>query len=149
MKASSLLQLLVVALLAIQAAHGMTMQVEPRTTECFNYKAERAGEEFTFEFVVTRGGLLDVQFRIVNPQGSIVHSDLHFFPEGEEYVKTIRAEAPGPYSFCFDNEMSRWTAKVVKFEITTEKSTTTQQQSSTGTPPPQILRAPKGIRALP
>ncbi|ELR17864.1 uncharacterized protein ACA1_248990 [Acanthamoeba castellanii str. Neff] len=66
---SSLLLILAVALLAIQVAHGMTMQIEPRTTECFKYKSQRPGEDFTFEFVVTRGGLLDIQFRIVNPFG--------------------------------------------------------------------------------
>jgi len=127
---SSLLLILAVALLAIQVAHGMTMQIEPRTTECFKYKSQRPGEDFTFEFVVTRGGLLDIQFRIVNPFGAVLHSELHFFPEGEEFVKTIRSEAGGEYSLCFDNEMSRWTAKVVKFEITTESSPSQQASSS-------------------
>lgn len=129
----SLLSLLLAAVLMIHAAWGLTMQVEPRTTECFHYKALNVGEDITFEFVVTRGGLLDVNFRVVSPTGSILHQQLHFFPDGEEFVKTIRVNQAGDYAFCFDNEMSRWTAKVVKFELTSSSDASQQQTGSSGT----------------
>ncbi len=32
------------------------------------------------------------------------------------------ASTSGPYKFCFDNTMSRWTAKVVSFEVKSKRS---------------------------
>jgi len=117
-------------LLSVISTHGLTMQVEPRTTECFFYEAGRLHEEVTFEFVVTRGGLLDVNFRIQSPNGKMLHDQLHFFPEGEEFVKTLRIDELGSYSFCFDNQMSRWTAKVVQFELNAPTATAVPHKGS-------------------
>lgn len=34
-------------------------------------------------------------------------------PQGYKFM----AQVDGSYSFCFDNKMSRWTAKVVDFDL--------------------------------
>ncbi len=127
--------LLAIFVLIIAQIHALTMQVEPRTTECFLYKASR-GETLDFEFIVTRGGLLDVNLRISSPGGKILHEALHFFQEGEESIQTITADEAGAYSFCFDNEMSRWTAKVVKFELNVLSDSPASDIVSGGTPLP-------------
>lgn len=127
MKAYLTISFLVLFLSSISA---LTLQVEPKTTECFHQKVER-NDLLTFEFIVTRGGLLDINLRITSPSGNIIHENLHFFQAGDRASQKIVAQEDGIYSFCFDNEMSRWTAKVVNFELTVEGKSQQQQQSNT------------------
>jgi len=101
---------------------GLTLQVEPRTTECV-YQRFEAGETVHLEFLVTRGGLLDINVKLSNPSGAVIHEGLHFFQEGDEGVQRFTTTEAGIYAFCFDNEMSRWTAKVVTFDITASENT--------------------------
>lgn len=113
----------VISLLCVMLMHGvwgLTLQVEPKTTECFYQKLD-AGTPAQLEFVVTRGGLLDINVKVTNPSGATLHEALYFSHDGEETVLKIDTSETGVYSFCFDNEMSRWTAKVVNFEIVIEK----------------------------
>jgi len=91
----------------------LTVQVEPRTSECFNTQAE-AGQLVQVNFFVTRGGLLDIDLRITGPNKEVLYSGLQF--EGSQYSFT--ASVPGLYEICWNNEMSRWTAKVVQFDVT-------------------------------
>ncbi len=72
------------------------------------------------QFEVIRGGLLDIQVRVLNPKGRAVYEKVAYFSrksdadsESEGKV-TITAATPGAHKICFDNTMSRWTAKVVR-----------------------------------
>jgi hypothetical protein len=59
------LLLAVCAFFADQAA-ALTIQVEPKAEECF-YADLLPGKNFKFEFEVIRGGLLDVNLRVIGP----------------------------------------------------------------------------------
>ena len=103
-------------------ALGLVIQVEPKTSECF-YQKITASSKVAFEYRVTRGGLLDINIKVTAPSGRVLHQELHFFRGADEGVTKFDAEEDGVYSFCFDNEMSRWTAKVVDFDVISSDKT--------------------------
>jgi len=103
--------LLVCYIISVSAT--LTVQVEPRASECFNTVAE-AGQLVQVNFFVTRGGLLDIDLRITAPNKEVIYSGLQF--EGSQYSFT--ASMSGLHEVCWNNEMSRWTAKVVQFDVT-------------------------------
>jgi len=78
------------------------------------------GEKLYFRFIVSRGGQLDINVRVISPSGTILLETLHFSKDGDEGRQEIDVQEEGVYTFCFDNEMSRWTAKVVIFDISTK-----------------------------
>jgi p24 family protein beta-1 len=110
--------LLLSALLAVLAAapaHAkLTFQVEPRTTDCFYIAVPGPGHRVAIDFWVLRGGLLDIDLRINSPQGVSLFSALQF----ESSVREFVANEGGDHEICWNNDMSRWTAKVVQFEAT-------------------------------
>eukprot|EP01104_Vermistella_antarctica_P020318 TRINITY_DN8658_c0_g1_i1.p1 TRINITY_DN8658_c0_g1~~TRINITY_DN8658_c0_g1_i1.p1 ORF type:complete len:229 (-),score=64.26 TRINITY_DN8658_c0_g1_i1:66-752(-) len=115
------------------AATEVTVQIEPRTTECY-YEDLEEGEEMAIYYQVLRGGLLDIKFQVYfEPKDgrppSVITDILHFEDEGDGYID-ILAEADGLHKFCFNNEMSRWTAKVVTFTIEYENDWDNSQADS-------------------
>eukprot|EP01095_Lingulamoeba_sp_RSL-Kostka_P005597 TRINITY_DN16_c0_g1_i1.p1 TRINITY_DN16_c0_g1~~TRINITY_DN16_c0_g1_i1.p1 ORF type:complete len:221 (+),score=67.93 TRINITY_DN16_c0_g1_i1:55-717(+) len=103
---------------------ALTLQVEPKSQECF-YKDFDIGKDVKVSYSVVRGGLLDINFRVKyegDPsnnnaaKGQIVYETLHFENKAEGFYQFKTLES-GVYSFCFDNEMARFTAKVVSFKI--------------------------------
>jgi len=90
----------------------LTFQVEPKTTNCF-YEDFSVGEHISVSFFILRGGLLDIDLRIIAPNGEQLYSGLEFESGMREFV--VRLE--GPYQICWNNEMARFTAKVIQFEI--------------------------------
>jgi len=99
----------------------LTLQVEPKTTECFGVDVQTTPQRVAVTFLVLRGGLLDIDLRIYGPKNEQVYSGLQF--ETSEYV--FVANTPGPYQVCWNNEMARWTAKVVQFDIHLGESSAT------------------------
>jgi hypothetical protein len=99
--------------LLIACAFGsLTFQVEPKTTDCF-YVDVNSGQTVKVIFFVTRGGLLDIDLRIGGPNQEQIYSGMQFESSQFEFV----ARVGGSHSICWNNEMSRWTAKVVEFEV--------------------------------
>ncbi|CAE7834306.1 empB, partial [Symbiodinium sp. KB8] len=102
-------------------------QVEPKTEDCV-HEDLKAGSEVDAQLLVTRGGKLDVRFRIENPYKAVLYEQLLFSNIDDrtgQVLSTIVkkgykfiAQVDGTYAFCFDNKMSRWTAKVIDFDIT-------------------------------
>ena len=87
--------------------------------ECF-YEDLEVNEVFSVEFEVVRGGLLDINIRLLNPKGKPVVERMAFFSKKDEEKAdegrvTYTANFGGRHKFCFDNSISRWTAKVVRF----------------------------------
>ena len=91
----------------------LTLQVEPKTEQCF-FEDVKRDDTFTLFFDVTRGGLLDIVL-IVSFNGETLENRKHFSSESEGRFHHT-APRDGSYKFCFDNMMSRWTAKVVDFD---------------------------------
>eukprot|EP00466_Bigelowiella_natans_P016168 jgi/Bigna1/88381/estExt_fgenesh1_pg.C_310102 len=106
-------------------ASVLTFQVEPRTMDCV-YEVVEQGKTFEMDFEVARGGLLDIKVKIFSPRGNVILDKMTFFNhaddaklEAEGHI-TFVALASGEHKICFDNTMSRWTAKVVSMLIPSE-----------------------------
>ena len=103
-------------------ASTLSFQVEPRNEQCL-YEELSINTPFVMEFEVTRGGLLDIRLRITDPNGLIVLERMAYFNRADEAMNEAEgrvswtASMTGRYSICFDNSMSRWTAKVVSLFI--------------------------------
>jgi len=91
---------------------SLTFQVEPRTSDCF-YLDLMPGQRVRIPFYVTRGGLLDIDLRINGPNNEQIYSGMQFESSQFEFISRFQ----GPHSICWNNEMSRWTAKVVQFHV--------------------------------
>jgi len=100
-------------LLPYQCALALTIQVEPKTEECFHQFVEQ-GKDFLVQYSVTRGGLLDIDVRIFDPRGNTLFQGMHFDSKMKGRQQFMAQEA-GVFKVCFNNEMSRFTAKVVAF----------------------------------
>jgi hypothetical protein len=72
---------------------------------------------------VVRGGLLDIKIKITDPNGVNVVDRIAYFNKEDDALNEAEgrvnfvATSSGIYSICFDNTMSRWTAKVVSFFV--------------------------------
>ncbi|GAM17892.1 hypothetical protein SAMD00019534_010670 [Acytostelium subglobosum LB1] len=100
-------------LLAYNGAEALTMQIEPKNQECY-YENVEAGRTSLINYQVIRGGLLDIDVKIFDPQGNTLYSRLHF-DTTMKGRQSFTASNTGTYKLCFGNEMSRFTAKVVTF----------------------------------
>lgn len=80
------------------------------------------------DFEVLRGGLLDIKLTMTNPAREIVDERVAFFNRPEEALNEIEGrykylpKTNGEYMFCFDNSMSRWTSKVVAFQVRSQRA---------------------------
>eukprot|EP00472_Partenskyella_glossopodia_P010928 CAMPEP_0197537030 /NCGR_PEP_ID=MMETSP1318-20131121/55613_1 /TAXON_ID=552666 /ORGANISM="Partenskyella glossopodia, Strain RCC365" /LENGTH=186 /DNA_ID=CAMNT_0043095087 /DNA_START=249 /DNA_END=809 /DNA_ORIENTATION=- len=89
------------------------------------YEVVEQGKTFNMDFEVARGGLLDIKVKIFSPSGDTIIDKMVFFNQEddkrleEEGHLSFQALASGEHKICFDNTMSRWTAKVVSMLIPT------------------------------
>lgn len=77
----------------------------------------RIASYFTFAsglmFEIAEGGFLDIDVRIVGPDGKVIYQG-----EQESSGKyTFAAHTPGVYTYCFSNQKSTMTPKVVMFNM--------------------------------
>jgi len=98
------------------AASALTASVHPNQRLCFFADVDKAGEKLGFYFAVQSGGTFDIDFSVIDPNG-IILLDGERERQGD-YVFT--ANKVGEYSFCFENDMSTLTAKLVDFDIMVE-----------------------------
>jgi len=88
--------------------------VDAHAEECFFDKV-KTGTKMGLMFEVAEGGFLDIDVRIEGPDGKIVHSG-----ERESNGKyTFAAHMDGIYKYCFSNQMSTMTPKIVMFTMDT------------------------------
>ncbi|KAH0556499.1 transmembrane emp24 domain-containing protein 2-like [Cotesia glomerata] len=103
---------LVLLLCGVYSAHAYTVTVDAHAEECFFEKIEKdAKMGVTFE--VAEGGFLDIDVKIVGPDGNVIH-------EGEQEGSgkyTFAANVEGRYTYCFSNKKSTMTPKDVMFNI--------------------------------
>ena len=76
-------------------ASALTFQVEPRAEVCF-YEELQQGALFTMEFEVTRGGLLDIRLRVVDPAANTALEKMAFF---NRHVPSTHC-SPHPTATC-------------------------------------------------
>ncbi|XP_068247029.1 transmembrane emp24 domain-containing protein 2 [Palaemon carinicauda] len=92
--------------------HGYFVTVDAHAEECFFEKAT-TGTKLGLAFEVAEGGFLDIDIKILSPDGNTIH-------EGERESNgryTFPASMDGVYTYCFSNKMSTMTPKIVMFSM--------------------------------
>jgi len=93
-------------------SEGYFITVDAHAEECFFDKVE-IGTKLGLTFEISEGGFLDIDVRIVGPDGKVIY-------QGERETSgkyTFAAHLPGKYTYCFSNQMSTMTPKVVMFDM--------------------------------
>ncbi|KAG6850357.1 hypothetical protein H0H93_014311 [Arthromyces matolae] len=83
---------------------------------CFYADVDKAGEKIGFYFAVQSGGSFDIDFDIKDPNEKLLLSGER--ERQGDYVLT--ANTIGEYAFCFENDISTLTGKLVDFDIMVE-----------------------------
>ncbi|EGC34568.1 emp24/gp25L/p24 family protein [Dictyostelium purpureum] len=104
----------------IGSSSALTLQIEPKSQECFFNYVEH-GKNSLILYQVIRGGLLDINVKITDPRGNSIFERLHFDNQMKGKYSFTAGES-GAYKVCFNNEMSRFTAKVVTFSWDSEEN---------------------------
>ncbi|KAJ7629365.1 emp24/gp25L/p24 family/GOLD-domain-containing protein [Mycena polygramma] len=97
-------------------ASALTTAISANERLCFYADVDKAGEKIGFYFAVQSGGSFDIDFDIKDPNDKVI-LDGQRERQGD-YVLT--ANTVGEYSFCFENDMSTLTEKLVDFDIMVE-----------------------------
>lgn len=93
-------------------ANAYFITVDAHAEECFFEKVEY-GTKMGLIFEIAEGGFLDIDMTIVGPDGKVVHH-----VEQETSGKfSFSAQLPGIYTYCFSNQRSTLTPKVVMFNM--------------------------------
>jgi len=95
---------------------ALTTTIAPNERVCFYADVDKAGEKIGFYFAVQSGGSFDIDFDVKDPRQKIL-LDGEKERQGD-YVLT--ANTVGEYSFCFENDMSTLTDKLVDFDVLVE-----------------------------
>lgn len=64
-------------------------------------------------YEISEGGFLDIDVKIIDPDGELIYEGLR--ESSGKY--TFAAAKKGPYTYCFSNQMSTMTPKVVLFSM--------------------------------
>ncbi|ESO97838.1 hypothetical protein LOTGIDRAFT_228384 [Lottia gigantea] len=109
------LSLTLLVKLVATAEVDLTLEVSAGQEECL-FQFIKKPSNLEVEYQVIEGGDLDVDFSIISPNGQRLAHDLR----KSENVHKVEVKVPGAYRFCMDNSFSRFTHKVVFFELLTE-----------------------------
>ncbi|GAB1604270.1 transmembrane emp24 domain-containing protein 3-like isoform X1 [Argonauta hians] len=113
----SLMVVLVTGLLCLsnvqQVRSGeLTFELPDNERMCF-YEQIKDGTKCTLEFQVITGGSYDVDVELSSPNGQVVHKATK-----KQYdTFTWTADLNGVYKFCFSNEFSTFSHKVIYFDF--------------------------------
>ena len=138
---------------AERSSISLSLQVEPQQEQCFFAEAV-AGQRIEATVLVYRGGKLDVYLRVDPPNGGVpLFNKLLFSNLGDDgrmlptIVKkgtTFAAPTTGVFSFCVDNRLAKFTAKVLTFDLTVSDAPIGPAGA-----PSDVVRAPAPGAAVP
>ncbi|KAI0653119.1 emp24/gp25L/p24 family/GOLD-domain-containing protein [Cubamyces menziesii] len=97
-------------------AAALTTAIGANERTCFYADVDKAGEKIGFYFAVQSGGSFDIDFEVKDPNEKVLLDGKR--ERQGDYVFT--ANTVGEYSFCFENDMSTLTEKLVDFDIMVE-----------------------------
>ncbi|KAJ7186728.1 emp24/gp25L/p24 family/GOLD-domain-containing protein [Mycena filopes] len=97
-------------------ASALTTAIAANERLCFYADVDKAGEKLGFYFAVQSGGSFDIDFDVKDPNEKIILDGVR--ERQGDYVMT--ANTVGEYAFCFENDMSTLTEKLVDFDIMVE-----------------------------
>ncbi|KAF5348265.1 hypothetical protein D9756_010461 [Leucocoprinus leucothites] len=114
---SPLLSIFLSFLLAVTVnATALTTPIAANEKLCFYTDVDKAGEKIGFYFAVQSGGSFDIDYEVKDPSDKVI-LDGQRERQGD-FVLT--ANIPGEYAFCFENDMSTLTEKLIDFDIMVE-----------------------------
>jgi len=90
----------------------MTFELPDNEKQCFHEIIDR-GIKCTIEFQVITGGNYDVDMELLSPKGQILYKDTK--KQYDSYTWTT--DVKGEYKFCFSNEFSTFSHKLVYFDF--------------------------------
>ncbi|CAF0927002.1 unnamed protein product [Didymodactylos carnosus] len=89
-------------------SNELTFELPDNAKECFHEKL-KIGSKFVLEFQVVTGGNYDVDLVLRSPSGKVLYQDTKKQYDNIEQT----AGEDGVYEFCFSNEFSTFTHKVI------------------------------------
>ncbi|XP_040563852.1 LOW QUALITY PROTEIN: transmembrane emp24 domain-containing protein 2 [Lepeophtheirus salmonis] len=121
------LYLSVLLLLVVHESCAYYITVDAHAEECF-FDRVKSGTKMGLMFEVAEGGFLDIDVRIEGPDGKV-------FYKGEQESNgkyTFAAHMDGMYKYCFSNQMSTMTPKIVMFTMEIGEAPGDEAASSEG-----------------
>ncbi|KIM64491.1 hypothetical protein SCLCIDRAFT_1213315 [Scleroderma citrinum Foug A] len=108
--------ILLLATVGRTKAAALTTSIAPNERLCFYADVDKAGEKIGFYFAVQAGGSFDIDFDLKDPNEKVLLDGQR--ERSGDYVLT--ANTVGEYAFCFENDMSTLTDKLIDFDIMVE-----------------------------
>jgi len=96
----------------INLGQAYFITVDAHAEECF-FEKTTAGTKLGLTFEVAEGGFLDIDVTVTGPDGKSVYKGAK--ETNGKY--TFVAHMDGVYKFCFSNQMSTMTPKIIMFSI--------------------------------
>ena len=97
---------------------SLTFELADNERTCF-FEDFQGSARHVFEYSVLSGGMTDVDASLESPNGKILYK------ETKRKQDSVHFEtSPGTYQFCFSNEFSTFTHKVVYLSVRPEKTNT-------------------------
>jgi len=105
--------LLLLILIPVQVhSVELTFELPDNARDCFHENIEK-GKQTTFEFQVVTGGQYDVDASIEAPNKQIIYKEIK-----KQYdTFTWVPDTTGVFTFCFSNEFSTFSHKLVYFDL--------------------------------
>ena len=94
-----------------QATSALTFELPDNENICF-FETFTGSQKYFFQYNVLKGGRNDVDASIESPNGKIIYKETKRKKE-----KFLFETSVGDYKFCFSNEFSTFTHKVVHFHV--------------------------------
>lgn len=94
------------------------IHIDADASECF-FDHVKAGAKMTLTFEVVEGGFLDIDVKVTGPDNRAIY-------QGQKETAqrfTFAAHIDGAYTYCFNNQMSTMTPKVVMFNMDVGRET--------------------------
>ncbi|KAK6062403.1 emp24/gp25L/p24 family/GOLD [Seiridium cupressi] len=132
---------LLACLISMVSATALTYRLAANEQACFYAVAPKENSKMAFYFAVQSGGSFDLDYEVTGPEDKVI---LNGEKERQgDFVFT--AQRAGDYKFCFNNDMSTYTEKVVDFEIAVEDEVRAQLPAKQGTSPEQTSALEESI----
>lgn len=112
----SLLATFIITIFIIPCVHSksteLTFELPDSVKHCFHEDIV-AGTKSTIEFQVVTGGYYDVDMTLYDPRNSVLYQGVKKQFDTHQWT----AATSGQYTFCFSNEFSTFSHKLVYFEL--------------------------------
>ncbi|CAG8484069.1 13887_t:CDS:2 [Acaulospora morrowiae] len=102
--------IVLLSLMSLATAHTITIPAS--TKDCY-FETLHKGDKMSITYQVGDGGHLDIDFMVYDPSDRILDSSVR----QSTGTFSLVAGLDGRYTYCFSNEMSSVTDKVVSFNV--------------------------------